>query len=363
MRASRARARGQSVGCCALEPREERGGEDVEGERGGYRIAGSAHYGRALGGPEHHRVPGLDRHAVHRQGADLGHHGRGVVVAPGARAGDNHHEVGLGRRLPHGRGDPLGVVRHDRVAHGPAADPLGLRREHQRVGIGQVARAQLAAERADLVAGRDDCHHGGPPHDELRGPRRAGRGHVDRPQAMACRQQQLGRAHVLADRPHVLIRGGRSAQLHTTFLQLVHLLAHHHGVEGGGQRVARVDHLVRVRLEPRRRRLACADGVLRTHGNAVHRRRVERGRRACGPDRLRQHPPDRLLERHSHCLDPRGAAGRRAGLVPGGERLGGGNVVDEGCGARLSDTASPRPHCRPAIRSRPPGPRGTRPRR
>jgi hypothetical protein len=57
---------------------------------------------------------------------------------------------------------------------------------------------------------------------------------------MALGQQELGRAHVLADRAHVLIwRRGRP-QLGLGAVE-VHVLAHDDGVVAVGQRIARVD--------------------------------------------------------------------------------------------------------------------------
>ena len=65
-----------------------------------------------------------------------------------------------------------------------------------------------------------------------------------RAQPVACGEQQLRRAHVLADRPHVLERRGGGLQLDPS-LDLVHVLAHDDGVEVAGNRVARVDDLER----------------------------------------------------------------------------------------------------------------------
>ena len=57
------------------------------------------------------------------------------------------------------------------------------------------------------------------------------------------------------------------------------------------------------------------------------------GEEVCAQTGSARHTPDRLVERQPHGLEPLRAAGRRACLLPGGERLGGGTVVDERGGA------------------------------
>ena len=73
LRASRARIRGRAQGRRALAARQQRRGEDVEGERGRDRITRRAEHGRGVDRPEHDRVSGPDSHAVHGERAELGH--------------------------------------------------------------------------------------------------------------------------------------------------------------------------------------------------------------------------------------------------------------------------------------------------
>ena len=80
--------------------------------------------------------------------------------------------------------------------------------------------------------------------------------------------------------------------------------------------------------------LARTDRVRGAHRDAVHRGGVEGRRRGLRPDRLGGHTPDRVVERQPIRLEPLGTARGRARLLPGGERLGGGAVVDERRGAR-----------------------------
>ena len=319
----------------ALQPREQRGGEDVEGERGRDGIAGRPQDrggGARVGasGAEHHRVAGLDRHAVHGEHAHLLDHRRGVVVAARARAGDNDHEVGAAGRRAHGVHDPLLLVRHDRVTHHVAAGVLGLGGEHERVGVGELARAELGPDRPNLVPCRDHRHHRAAAHREPRRSRGSRGRHVNRPQTVAGREQQLGRAHVLADRAHVLVGNGRRAQLHLAPIALVHVLAHHHGVAAVRHWIAGVHDLIGRRAELHGRGLARLAGVFGAYGDPVHRGGVEGRRGARCPDRLGGDPAHGPLERHFDRLEAFGAARLGAGIDPGGQRLGGRDVVDEG---------------------------------
>ena len=262
----------------ALEPGEQRRGEDVEGERRGDRVAGRAEDRRAASSDhaEHHRVARPHRHAVHGERSDLGHDRGRVVVAARARAGDHDHEVRPRGGRAHRRGDLVGTsgVTSKRCASQPAASAWAA--SITRVRVGELALAELGADRADLVAGRDHRDDRPAPHDQLGRSRRARRRHIHRPQPVPGGEQQLRRAHVLADRAHVLVRRGGGAQLDRLAVELVHVLAHDDGVEVARDRVAGVDDLEAAGLEPDRRGLAGADRVGRVHGDAVHGRRVER---------------------------------------------------------------------------------------
>jgi hypothetical protein len=279
---------------------------------------------------------------VHRKGSGLGDDLGGVVVASGARSRDHDDEVCVRGGLLHRGDDPGRLVRDDLVPSHLAAGLLGLGGEHERVGVGQLARPQLGADRANLVAGRDHGYDRRPAYGELGHPGRPRGRHVDRPEPMPAGEEELRRAHVLADRADVLVGRGGRAELHLV-ADLVHVLPHHHGVAAGGHRVAGVHPLVLVRPQPHGCGLAGAHRVRRPHGDAVHGRRVEGRRGAPRPDRLGGHAPDRLVERQRHDLEPAGAARLTARLDPCRECLGGRDVVHErrGAGHRISP-AGPR---------------------
>jgi hypothetical protein len=345
----RARALGRRG---ALERSEQGGGEDVEGQRGGDRVARRPEDRRGVDRAEHDGMAGADGHAVDGQRAEaIDDRGR-VVVAAGARAGDDDHEVRAGRGAANRRGDALGIVGLDRQAPGLAAGLLGLGGEHQRVRVEDLARPDVRAHRADLVAGRQHGHDRTAVDEHVRRARGGRGGDVDGAQAMALGQQQLGRADVLADRAHVLVGRHGPAHLRRAAL-VVDLLAHDDGVVALGQRVAGVDDDVGVVRQEDRRALAGADGVGGAHGDAVHRRRVERRRGARGPHRRGGDAADRLGERQADRLDaPRAARGGERG-APGGERLGGGDVVDVGGGGHVLSCATRAASGRASRRRRP----------
>ena len=269
----------------ALQLGQQRLGEDVEGQRGGHRVAGCAQHRRAADHPEHDRVARPDGDAVHRQGPELGDHPGRVVVAARARARHDDEQVTAGDGGADRGADPGRVVRLDRQAVRLTAGLAGLGGEHERVGVDDLAGAGLLADRPHLVPGRQDGHHRAPPDQQLRGPGRGGGGDVGGPQPVAFGQQQLGGADVLADRAHVLVGRHGRAQLGGV-PAVVHVLAHHDRVPPGGHRVAGVDHVVGARLQVDRRRLARAEGVGGPDRDPVHARRVERRRGAGGPHRL-----------------------------------------------------------------------------
>ena len=252
----------------------------------------------------------LDGDAVDEQRAGLLDDGGGVVVAPGARAGDHDHQVGTPGALAHGGRDQRRVVGHDRHRLGLAAGLARLRGEHQRVRVDELPRRRLgAAERPHLVARRDDEHARGAPDRQRRVACRGRGGEVDGPQPVALGQQQLGRADVLPDRAHVLPRRRRGAHLgHAA--GPVQLLAHHDRVEALGQRVAGVDD-GEVRQRPRRR-LRRPERVGGAHGDPVHRGGVVGGRGAQRPHRRRRHAAERLRRAAARRRRAGGPRARRA---------------------------------------------------
>jgi hypothetical protein len=324
LRASRAVVTGLSSG--TLQRGEQRRGEDLEGERRGHGVARRAEHRRGVHGAEDDRVAGPHRDAVHGERAGARDDPGGVVVAPRARTGDEHHQVGAGSGLAHRLGDEGGVVGDDRRDACAAPQLAGLRGEHERVGVEDLAGGGLRADGADLVAGRDDHDRRCPPDGQLHHPRRCCCRDVDRAQAVARGEQQLGGGDVLADRAHVLVRRYGGPHL-GGLARAVHVFAHDHGVVAVGQRVPGVDD--GEVCEQHGRRLGGAHGVGGPHGDPVHAGAVEGGGGAAGPHRLGRHPSDGLAHRHAHRVHPGRATGCRARVPPRVERLVGGHVGHE----------------------------------
>ena len=103
---------------------------------------------------------------------------------------------------------------------------------------------------------------------------RGGGGQVDGAEPVALRQEQLGRAEVLADRAHVLPRGRGRLDLGDVVLP-VQLLAHDDRVAALGQRVTGVDDAKGGDLA--RGGLGGPEGVRGSHRDAVHGGRVVGG--------------------------------------------------------------------------------------
>ena len=224
--------------------------------------------------------------------------------------------------------DALRVVRLDRQAVRLAACLAGLGGQHQRVGVGDLPGPGLLADRPHLVPGRQDHDHRAPPDEQLRHARRGGGRDVGGAQPVPLGQQQLARAHVLADRPNVLVGGHGRADLRGLAV-VVHVLAHHHRVPAGRHRVAGVHHVVGVRRQVDRGGLARAEGVRGAHRDPVHAGRVERRRRADRPHRPGGDQPGRLGHRHQRRRDPGRAARGRTRVAPGRQGPGGRDVADE----------------------------------
>ena len=169
---------------------------------------------------------------------------------------------------------------------------------------------------------------GTPPDGQPGRPGGGRRRHVDRPHPVPLRQQQLARADVLADRADVLVGRDGGAQLGPVVV-VVHVLAHDHRVPAGRHRVAGVDHVVGARRQVRGRGLARAEGVRRADRDAVHPGRVERRRGPGGPDRGGGDQPRRLGDGDVDGRQSLRAARRLPGGAPGLDGLRGRHVADE----------------------------------
>jgi hypothetical protein len=220
----------------SFERGQHRRGEDIEGQRRRYRVAGGAEDGGGrLAGhrAQHDRVPGAHGHAVHGERARGRDHPRGVVVTPGARPGDEDHQVGIDGGLPDRGGDQLGVVGDDAGGPGLAADLSGLRGQHHRVGVGDLAGASsVPTGRISSPVGMI-TYPGLAAHQQLDDAGRGAGGDVDGAQPVALGEQQLGGADVLADRADVLVGRHGGAKLGAPVGGVVHVLAHDDGVVAG----------------------------------------------------------------------------------------------------------------------------------
>ena len=220
-------------------------------------------------------MAGAHRDAVHHQRPEFSYDPGGVVVAAGARTCHDDQQIAVGHGGADGLGNASRVVWLDRQALRFAVGLTCLDGQHERVGIEDLPRADLGADRPYLVTGGQHADPRAAPDEKIGGPGGGSRGEVDRPQPVTLGQQQLGCADVLADRAHVLIRGHGRAQLGAAAC-VVHVLTHDDRVASGGHRVTGVDHVVGVRIQVYGRRLAGAEGVGGAHGDPVHAGRVER---------------------------------------------------------------------------------------
>ena len=124
-----------AAGHGSLQLSQQGRGEDVEGQRGRYRVAGCPENRRAFDDAQDHRMARPDRDAVHGQGAELGHDPGGVVVAARARARHDDQQVAGGHGGAHGAGEGSGIVGLDRQAARRAAGLADLGGQHERVGV------------------------------------------------------------------------------------------------------------------------------------------------------------------------------------------------------------------------------------
>ena len=156
-----------------------------------------------------------------------------------------------------------------------AARRLGLRGEHQRVRVEDHARAPARCRPGG------SRRRWGAPRRRARGGRRTSMAPAAAAAATSTArrrwpvgQQQLGGADVLADRAHVLVGRDRRAQLGARRVVVVDVLAHDHGVEArraSGRRCRRTTNASGSRSTGV---LSLAPTVSRgAHGDAVHRRR------------------------------------------------------------------------------------------
>ena len=247
-----------------------------------------------------------------------------MVAATGAGAGDDEDEVRASGRVADRGGETVGVVGQDRLADGAAAGLPGLRLEHDRVRVGELADREVRSGRAQLVARRQD-------RDDRRAVDRelgvAGGGRerqVHRPEPAARGEHELPGRDVLADAADVRARGDPRLDEHGA-VAVRQALARDRRVAPGGHRVAGVDDVERPAGQPQRIGLARRARVGAVDGDAVHRRRGERGGRAPRPDRLRGHAAEGVLDGHA---DDGQQARAAAGGRPGGEGLGGRRRVE-----------------------------------
>ena len=372
MRASRARARGPLGRRRALERREQRRGEDVEGQGGRDRVAGRAEHRRARrrrrARPGGRAGPRRRARAACRVRATT--RGR-VVVAPGAGAGDHDHEVGTSRprRAPR-RAIRVGLVaarsrRATRSQPASRACAASISELVSRISPGAGSAPDAAGSRRRWGS-RPRAAPGGPAASVRPRPRRRRR----RPAAAGARSGSSSSVALTSSPIERTCWYGRDggAQLGARRPSAVDVLAHDDRVEArraSGRRCRRT--VVGAGRQEQRGGLARADGVARR----ARRCRPSRPRRTTGeersrPDRRGGDAADRLGQPSAHGLDAARDTGRGARATPGRERLGGRDVADERAWSRTVTSAVQRrrrPRCRRRARWRPRARRCSRRRR
>ena len=209
-----------------------------------------------------------------------------------------------GRGLQGRAADAVGVVRLDREHDRLAADLLCQRGEHERVRVVELAPRDVGADRPYLVAGRQHRHDRFAPDEHLGHARGTAGGDVDGAQSVTLEEEELIGDDVLADRPHVLVGRDLGPELGASIRE-PDVLAHHHGVESVGERIPGVDHLVSARGDQDRRAIAGTGRVRCPHGDAVHGRGVEGGRRPQSPHRSGRDPADGLGQEEAAAVPTR----------------------------------------------------------
>ena len=325
---------------------------------GGDRIAGRAEHRacRRVGHrAQHHRVPGPHRDAVHRERADLGHDGGGVVVAA-RRSSRRSRSRGPTSRRPSRTAAAIssGHVRHDLEAVRLAADRLRLRREHHASSC-RAARPRRARRRPGGSRRRSGSRSrpaaGARPAPWL--PRRPRRPRppvaAGGPRAAAARRRSRprrssGRAG-RARRP----RAARPRRRPSCTSSRMTTASKSPGIGSPVSTTSKAPAARRTGLVSLAPTVSAARTAMPSIAAASNG-----GEEVCAQTGSAVTRPTASSSRHSHGLEPLRAPGGRAGLLPGGERLGGGTVVDERGGAghyRYSMTSTSLPAARPVAAS------------
>ena len=240
------------------------------------------------------------------------------IARPFRGAAREDHHVALGEPLiDEARQHDL-VVGADPQRHRHATRLLDRRSEDRRVRIIDRARPDRLSRGDDLVAGRDDRHSRPAPH--LDGGNADRRDHADfaRGQHLAGAQYGLATGQIAAGKGDELTGCGRAAHLdHGSAIGIPGLgvLNHDYGVgaarhhASGGDQGGHAGHDGETRLGARRqdlgvereglgRAFAGRDRIVGTHREAVDTGSVEAWDIDIGDERARQHPPQRLRQRH-----------------------------------------------------------------
>jgi hypothetical protein len=265
---------------------------------------------------EHDGMAWTHRNPVHGDLAQVGQHGRGVIVAACTRPGDDEHEIGLSSRCPDRRRERATVVPRDREADRRAPRFANHRVQYQGVRVQDLAVSDLGAERAHLVSGRQDGDAWPPPNGECEMPGACGHSDVHGPQFVLARQQQFTGHDVLADGTHMAQRLDRGDEFDRPVGQMRDVLAHHDGVVSSGQGVAGVDRGERFGGQPDGGHRSRLGEVRSSYGDPVHRCQIVSGRGPPRPDRCRRHPPDRLGDQDLLGLQPRSPTSGPAAAHP-----------------------------------------------
>lgn len=184
-------------------------------------------------------------------------------------AGDDDQQVAARRRPSRGPCDRLGVVGLDRQHNGLATEFACLCGEHDRVGVGELAGAELGTDGTDLVARGQYGDDRPAPDEQFHHPGRGAGSDVGGSHTVPLVDEQLVGDDVLADRAHVLVGRHLAGHLCRATGEL-DVLTHDDRVEARWQRVPGVDNLIAARRDGDRAVLCRTCGFSGPERDAVH---------------------------------------------------------------------------------------------
>jgi hypothetical protein len=246
---------------------------------------------------------------VEVEAAELRHQAWRVILPPDGASAGHEQDVAVGPLED--RADLLGSIRHDLVGEDLAPVARHEGPQHHRVAVDDLRAARPAPGREKLVSRDHEPHPGATDAGDARCADRREEPHVLGSEHAPLPQHHLSRADVLSDGAHVLAGRHRLPHLHPP-VSLATDLGHHDGVGASGHGGARHDADGLARREdsvegvtgerlPDHSQLdrvivGCAEGLLASHGVAVHGGARERGDVQLGLDVGGEHPTRALLD-------------------------------------------------------------------